>query len=150
MTCIEIATDLICKAEGFISHFYLDNGHRAIGYGDDLYDATPADLARWQADGITEPEARHNVEVKVIRLEKYAANTTIPWAEMDEVRKAIVLDMMYQLGPGVLNWHDFRLALTLKNYGMAAAAMLDSKWARSQTPLRAQAEAAIMASGKLA
>lgn len=70
------------------------------------------------------------------------------FAELNDVRQAVLISMCFQLGPKPLHWPDFNVALAARDYAAAAAAGLDSDWARDQTPKRAKREMQMLASGQ--
>jgi lysozyme len=63
----------------------------------------------------------------------------------NEVRQAVLVSLCFQLG-SLHDWPHFKGALALDDYAAAAAAGLDSLWAK-QTPTRAQRQMKMMASG---
>lgn len=63
----------------------------------------------------------------------------------NDVQRAVLVSMCFQLG-GLEHWPIFRAAVASGDYKAAAAAGLDSQWAR-QTPTRAQREMAMLESG---
>lgn len=63
----------------------------------------------------------------------------------NEVRQAVLVSMAFQLG-SLHDWTHFRAALASGDYAMAAAAGLDSLWAK-QTPKRAKRQMQMLASG---
>ena len=66
--------------------------------------------------------------------------------DMDEVAEEIIIEMIFQLGKtGVSKFKNMWKALSSLEYSTAASEMLDSRWAK-QTPNRAQAMSAQMAS----
>ena len=85
------------------------------------------------------PEEMDFITTNRIALAEADLARRLPWvAALDEVRRAALVDMAYQLGaPGLLG---FRSALTfcaLGQWDKAADAFLASLWAK-QTPERAQ------------
>ena len=67
------------------------------------------------------------------------------FSELSEVRQAVIIDMIFQLGSaGVRKFRRMRAALAAGAYGEAALEMLDSTWARDQTPRRARQLARMM------
>lgn len=69
------------------------------------------------------------------------------FAELNEVRQAVLISMAFQLGNKPLHWTDFMNALTTRNYVAAAGAGRDSDWWRTQTPKRAEREMSMLALG---
>lgn len=70
------------------------------------------------------------------------------WDGLDDVRKGVLLEMVYQMGPSRLKgFRRFLAAMLRRDYKTAADEMLDSRWAR-QTPGRAATLARIIEKGK--
>ena len=66
--------------------------------------------------------------------------------DIDEVAEEIIIEMIFQLGKtGVSKFKNMWKALSGLEYSVAASEMLDSRWAK-QTPNRAKAMSAEMAS----
>ena len=118
----------IKQDEGFRDREYLDHlGVPTIGYGFAIKDLV---LDRDIADMILE----RKLDKLMNRIQK-----KFHWwrSAEDEVRDVVVM-MCYQLG--IKGFSGFRKTidhLANKRYGKASAEMLDSKWAREQTPQRA-------------
>jgi GH24 family phage-related lysozyme (muramidase) len=68
------------------------------------------------------------------------------FTELNEVRQAVLISMAFQLGSKPLHWPDFMAALEKRDYVVAAAAGLDSDWARDQTPRRAKRQMTMLSS----
>lgn len=68
-----------------------------------------------------------------------ALTRRLPWfVNLDDVRKAALLNMAFQLGvDGLLGFKNTLTMIQRGDYESASIAMLDSKWAK-QTPERAQ------------
>ena len=65
-------------------------------------------------------------------------------------RQCAFISMAYQLGEhGLEGFHDMWRAIRVTDWNLAAAAALDSKWAKHDTPSRAQEEAKMIATNKL-
>lgn len=113
-----------------------------IGYGHtgkDIHSATPAismeQASKWLAEDITEAIA--------------VAKTIAPvYRELDSVRKAVLINMAFNLGYRLKGFKKFLAALEVRDYSRAALEMLDSKWAR-QVKGRATELSARMSSGKI-
>ena len=66
--------------------------------------------------------------------------------DVDEIAEEIIIEMIFQLGKtGVSKFRNMWKHLSRLEYSDAASEMLDSRWAK-QTPNRAQAMSAEMAS----
>jgi len=96
--------------------------------------------------GITEPEAEY---LLMNRLRAAAADAaTLPgFNGLDDVRRLVLVDMAFNMGVRTVRGFTSMLAaIQAHNYAGAAAAMLDSLWAR-QVGRRAAALAEIMRTG---
>ena len=118
----EVASD-----EGFMPIPYrCTSGKLSIGYGTNIQ------------DGITREEAlllmRHRLGKVVAALE-----SRLPfWPNLSPERKHVLANMGYQLGiTGLLGFRQMLAALERGDYEAAAREMLDSKWAKRDTPGRA-------------
>lgn len=126
--------------EGFRSEIYLDHlGNRTIGYGTNL------------EDGIDKHEAAAMLRARILQNElqvmDHAQDNGRWYMGLNPARRAVVLDMAYQLGVrGFLKFEKTIMYLGQCDWEDAAREMLDSKWAR-QTPERAKALAQIMRDG---
>jgi lysozyme len=146
--CVELALKLTSAQEGFEPHIYNDNGHEAIGYGDDLLDATPADLARFHKDGISQPEALSRLAGKLAAIADDLRGRLGFWNDLNAVRQAVLIGMAYQMGvPGLMDFKRMRGYLAQGLYVLAAAEGLRSQWAL-QTPNRAELEMKMLEDGK--
>ncbi len=66
--------------------------------------------------------------------------------DIDEIAEELIIEMIFQLGKtGVSKFRNMWKHLSALEYSSAASEMLDSRWAK-QTPNRAQAMSAQMAS----
>jgi GH24 family phage-related lysozyme (muramidase) len=64
----------------------------------------------------------------------------------NDVRQTVLVSMCFQLGD-LHGWPDFKGALAMDDYEAAAAAGMDSEWARTQTPVRAKREMDMLRTG---
>lgn len=141
----------VMRDEGFRAHLYLDGNAKAtIGFGTCL------------EGGIDEEEAMFLLEHRLHKA-AVAARAAFPWfAQLDALRQGVVTQMVYQMGvAGVAQFRDMGRALgcavatqdaELQQifYSAAANAMRDSKWARHDSPQRAERRAREMERGTLA
>ena len=119
----EVASD-----EGFMPTPYrCTAGKLSIGYGTNIQ------------DGITRDEAlllmRHRLGKVVAALE-----SRLPfWFKLTDDRRRVLANMGYQLGiGGLMGFRRMLAALERGDYEAAAGEMLDSKWARQDSPRRAR------------
>lgn len=123
-------TDLereVADDEGFRSHLYkCTAGAWSIGHGTNL------------SDGIDRDEAlllmRHRLGKVVSALESRLSF----WPKLTDERRRVLANMGYQLGIlGLMRFKRMLAALERGDYDGAAREMLDSKWAKRDTPKRA-------------
>ena len=129
--------DSIKQHEGFRSKAYLDSaGVWTIGFGTNL-----------QVLSISQDMAEEFLASAIIKVEQ-ALSKTQTFNSLDEVRQSVLIEMGYQLGiTGCLNFKKMWAALENMDYWAAASEMLDSAWAKIQTPKRAETLAARMRDG---
>ena len=134
---IEIATQLIKKHEGLrLKPYQCTAGKLTIGYGRNLDD-----------NGISEDEAEGLLQHDIKRTQEEAQ--TLPFfAELNEVRQAVIVDMIFNLGfARFKKFERMLIALERRNYQMASIEMLDSRWA-VQVGQRADLLSQLMRSGQ--
>ena len=119
----EVASD-----EGFMRIPYrCTSGKLSIGYGTNIQ------------DGITKEEAlllmRYRLGKVVAALE-----SRLPfWSKLTDERRRVLANMGYQLGmDGLMGFKRMLAAVERGDYDTAGKEMMDSKWARSDSPARAQ------------
>ena len=134
------AKSMIKRHEGFRRYAYKDTrGVLTIGYG--------FNLDHWMTYGISIEEADALLEAKV-RVARREASLIPGWENCSEVRQAVVIDMVYNLGlKGVLGFKRMIAGLKARDWQKAAAEMLDSRWAR-QVKTRAAELAEMMRTGE--
>ena len=141
---------LLTQYEGRRAQPYKDTeGNWTVGIGHDL-DANPLKYSK----AVTIPEIvpvreyrLSNAEMDALLLEDIAR------AEIDYKRlglptwnhptsREILIRMIFQMGlEGVRGFHKMLKALSMGHYRWAGLEMLDSEWARTETPVRAAEEA---------
>jgi lysozyme len=141
---MNLAQELIAKWEGLRLTAYKDTLDKwTIGFGHLLLpqdkDWTGYTITQDQADAYLASDMHSAVDI---------ANTFPYFSSMNEVRQAALISMAYQLGTKPLHWPMFMASLGIEDYAGAAAAGLDSLWAR-ETPTRANEEMAMLKSGVL-
>jgi lysozyme len=116
------------RDEGEVLHAYQDSlGFWTIGVGR-LIDAK-------RGGGITKAESSILLANDITKAE-IAIAAAAPWASaLDPVRKGVLLNMHFQLGDGLFNFHNTLDLIRTGKWDEASAAMWKSKWA-TQTPER--------------
>lgn len=128
--------------EGLKRTVYQDHlGYWTIGVGRLVDPSKPGSGLR---DDEIEHMLRNDIEDRIMAL-----GSAFPWfAELDEARQGVLVNMAFQLGMTGLRGFVTTLDLIAKRrYAEAAAQMLKSKWA-TQTPARAARLAEQMKTGK--
>lgn len=103
-------------------------GHPTIGRGRSL-----------DIDGITRQEKDVLAANDDARVAQELA-TNFPWAlKLDEARQGVLLNMIFQMGcAGLADFRQFLEALQKGLWESAVILMLDSKWAKIESPDRAE------------
>ena len=129
-------------------------GHPTVGVGLNLDEGHARALLAWAGADydavlagapLTDGQADRLLDRCVTEAEE-AARANVPrYAELDPAAQLVVVDMTFQMGwSRVRGFRNFLAALGRLDYGAAADEMLDSAWAKEQTPRRAEALAKIM------
>lgn len=115
--------DQLRRDEEEVLHAYFDSlGFITIGVGH-LIDS--------RRGGQIPPE----ISLALLRIDISAAETFVdsnfPWAQtLDPVRREVLVNMAFNMKEHLLEFHDFLAQLQANNFTAAAAAMLDSLWAK--------------------
>ncbi len=136
-----MATDQIKQDEGLVLHAYADTlGYTTIGYGR-LID-------KRKGGGISEDEALYLLKNDVNARLNVLENAIDFFDRLDDARKAVLLNMSFQLGmSGLMKFKNTLRKVEAGDYEGAADNMMKSLWAR-QTPNRAQRLADQMRTGQ--
>jgi lysozyme len=128
---------LLLIEEGYRSTPYKDqNGNLTVGIGWNLY-ALP----------ITQEQALYLCGQHIQYFDAELFKHISCYESLDPVRKAVLVDMAFQMGiPHLLEFKQMLTALNHHDYTIASSAMLDSDWARTFTT-RARTLSNMMLSG---
>jgi len=129
---------MMVRHEGYRQHMYKCTAAKTtIGYGYNL-DA-----------GMPEDEAFMLMRMRLRKTEAELA-TRIPWfTSLVAERQEVLVNMAYQMGvAGLMGFKKALAAMSRGDWNTAADEMLDSKWARSDSPNRARELALVMRTGK--
>lgn len=78
------------------------------------------------------------------------ASFTAAWNAMNNDRRIILLSMIHQMGAnGVSKFQQFLRAAAASNWREASNQMLDSNWAKTDSPARARRHADVMFTGSI-
>ena len=88
-------------------------------------------------NGISDDEAEYLLANDIKECRETLARNLLFWPELCEVRQAVLLDMCFNMGwPRLSGFKNMIAALAVNDFSLAAAEMIDSRWAR-QVPNRA-------------
>lgn len=136
----DLAETLIEQQEGREAHVYKDSRNLwSIGIGCLVDPSVPG---AGLCDAAIEVQFAHDSA-----WARTVAAEFPHFADMNEVRQAVLISMAFQLGSKPLHWPNFMAALNAQDFKAAAAAGLDSDWARTQTPKRAELEMLMLSTG---
>lgn len=137
----DLAEVLIAEEEGRERCAYLDSlGYQTIAIGC-LVDK------RMLGAGLCDEAIDAQFEHDSARARSLAAQFP-HYADLNDVQEAVLVSMCFQMGDKPLHWPNFVAALGRKDYPGAAAAGMDSDWARTETPKRAKREMQMLASSQ--
>lgn len=124
--------DLLKAEEGFSGTPYICSaGKTTIGYGHNL-DARP----------LTEAQAERILKDDIAETNREVRRALPGFGKLSEVRQAVILSMAFQMGiKGLLTFKKFLTYVQANRPDLAAKEMLDSKWAREDSPERAKRHA---------
>ena len=132
------------KHEGYRNKVYLDTlGKRTVGVGhlcvEEFWEDDKEYDEKFLMD-ILEADLQNAIKGAKDLMAQHGC------MDIDEIAEEIIIEMIFQLGKtGVSKFRNMWKALSGLDYSTAASEMLDSRWAK-QTPNRAQAMSAQMAS----
>ena len=132
-----LAKEMLKRHEGLrLTVYECTAGKKTIGYGRNLEDK-----------GITETEAEWMLDNDIQEVEERLANFDF-YNDLDDVRKAVLIDLAFNLGiSGLKGFKKMLKALQEDDYSEAAIQLLDSKYAK-QVPNRALELARIIEGGQ--
>ena len=124
--------------EGVEKKVYLDTeGIETIGVGRNLRDR-----------GLSNDEIEYILDNDIAICEEELINNFEWYPELDEIRKRVLIDMVFNLGmPKLKQFAKMLSAVELKDWPEAASQMLDSRWAE-QVGSRATRLSEMMESGE--
>lgn len=128
---------LVARHEGFRAHLYrCTAGALTIGYGTNI------------SEGISEDEALLLLRSRLGQVVAVLEHRFSWWPRLTPARRQVLASMGYQLGlAGLLRFRRMLAAVAIEEWDQAADEMLDSKWAREDSPRRARELAEMMRRG---
>lgn len=130
---------LLMEEEGLrLKPYRCTKNKLTIGFGRNL-----------DAKGISVEEAKIMLENDLKYVEEKLSKYDF-WNNIDKNRRDVLSNMAFQLGvEGLLQFTNFIKYIVQKDYKNASEEMLDSKWAREDTPSRAKYLSKIIETGIL-
>lgn len=132
--------EMLEDEEARVKHAYLDSeGYLTIGIGRLIDKKKGGGLSDDEIDYLLANDIRNKTR-EVLKA--------LPWvADLDEVRRNVLIAMSFQMGTdGLLKFVNTLAMVKVERYDSAAKGMLNSLWAR-QTPKRAVRMAEMMRTG---
>lgn len=129
------------KEEGVVKHAYQDHlGYWTIGVGRLIDKRKGGGLSDEEIDYLL----NNDIEKKIAEVRK-----ALPWFDnLTSNRKAVLVAMAFQMGTkGLLGFKNTLKMIEAGDYEKAAKGMLNSKWAKSDSPARAKRTAELMRRG---
>lgn len=153
MDAIQIATPLVKGNESFRSLLYDDRNDQLIVPGSHvLGNPTIGWGFALNKQGLSGREADYLLQNRLAvayAAAQHAVGSVI-WSMLDPVRQAALVDMAYTMGgEGLYGFHQMIAALAQRDYAGAAAQALNSAWAKTEAPHRAQRDAGVLRTGTL-
>ena len=138
--------------EGFRSQPYLcSNGYVTVGYGTKLHKDLGLDPKDFPIN-MPEEAALLLLESDVTKFRTALMQSEYGevFKSLDQARQDILVSMAYQMGTsGLMKFRKTWRYLELGYFVMASNEMMDSKWAKQDSPARARRHKEVMLSGKL-
>ena len=130
------AAAYIRRYEGFSKLPYkCPTGHLTIGYGHNL------------EHGISASAALFILQEDLARAERAVKDAFPWWWKLDDARQFVLVDMAFNMGPGLKGFKKMLAAVEAGDFDKAAEEMLASKWA-AQVGRRAVELSKIMEKGE--
>jgi len=104
----------------------------------DKYNNWTVGVGRLMSRGISQEEAFFLLAGDIELCEAQLRDNFVWFENLDDVRQEVLLNMCFQLGIGGLKkFRKFLKALEERRFAVAKEEMLDSKWAKKDSPGRA-------------
>lgn len=149
---LDIALELVKEAEGFYTGTYLcPAGKITQGYGRNLevHPLTEEEKEELNNDGSVSKEVAEKWALKELQECEEKLMSNIIYQKQTEVRKAVLLDMCFNIGySGLMKFKKMWFALGDRDYTTASREMKDSSW-YIQVGTRGKRNVTIMASNMI-
>ena len=129
---LQIALDLVKDAEGFEPHEYRCTAKKLTqGYGRNLeaHPLSEEEKAELSSDGSVSEEVAERWAIKELYECEEKLNSNIIYQKQSDVRKAVLLDMCFNIGyTGLMKFKKMWFALGNRDFAEASRQMKDSSW----------------------
>ena len=146
---LDLALKLVKEAEGFSAvPYYCPSNRLTQGYGRNLeaHPLSEEEKAELASDGSVSKEVAEKWALKELNECEYKLSQNIIYQKQTEVRKAVLLDMCFNIGyAGLMKFKKMWIALGERDYLSALREMKDSSW-YIQVGTRGKRNVEIMAS----
>ena len=157
MNLDQLAKDLIADEGLELNAYRCTAGYLTIGVGRNL-DTNPLSANEERACGhdgrsapITHNQAMYLLDNDMLKVISKLDQMFVWWDDLDEVRQCAIANMAFQLGTaGLLRFKKALAAMERRDWNNAYSELLDSKWAKIDTPGRAHRIALRIWTGKYA
>lgn len=149
---MSIALELVKEAEGFEPNEYFCTAKKLTqGYGRNLevHPLSDEEKAELNEDGSVSKEVAEKWALKELNECEYKLMSNIIYQKQTEVRKAVLLDMCFNIGySGLMKFKKMWIALGERDYAEASRQMKMSAW-YEQVGTRGKRNVEIMASNMI-
>ena len=149
---MSLALELVKEAEGFEPHEYRCTAKKLTqGYGRNLevHPISDEEKEELNEDGSVSKEVAEKWALKELNECEYKLSQNIIYQKQTEVRKAVLLDMCFNIGySGLMKFKKMWIALGERDYAEASRQMKDSSW-YVQVGTRGKRNVTIMASNMI-
>ena len=149
---MSMALELVKEAEGFSAvQYYCPSNRLTQGYGRNLevHPLSDEEKAELNEDGSVSKEVAEKWALKELNECEYKLSQNIIYQKQTEVRKAVLLDMCFNIGyTGLMKFKKMWIALGERDYLSASREMKDSSW-YVQVGTRGKRNVEIMASNMI-
>lgn len=94
-------------------------------------------------DAAIDAQFQHDSQTAV-----HTASRIPNFPQLNQIQQAALVSICFQLGDQVIGWKNFMAAMSSGDFPGAANALMDSNWAKTETPKRALRETQMLATGQ--
>ena len=129
---LDMALALVKEAEGFSAvPYYCPSNRLTQGYGRNLevHPLSEEEKAELNEDGSVSEEVAERWAIKELQECEEKLNSNIIYQKQSDVRKAVLLDMCFNIGyTGLMKFKKMWFALGNRDFAEASRQMKDSNW----------------------